>query len=293
MSDAVSRLRSFHRTVTQRIGALSDGYLGRGRPLAESRLLFEIGAEGAQIRDLRARLGLDSGFLSRLLRSLESQSLVKTTISKIDGRVRIASLTRAGRAELVQLNDLSDELAQSILEPLSGNQRQRLIAAAGEVEKLLQASAVILSVESPDHRDAGWCMEQYFQELNVRFSGGFDPRSSISAEPDELKPPHGYFVVARLFAHPVGCGALKLTGGGVGEIKRMWVSPQARGLGVARRVLNELERLARSARLEILRLETNKSLQEAQALYRSNSYVEVEPFNTEPYAHHWFEKRLA
>jgi ribosomal protein S18 acetylase RimI-like enzyme len=72
----------------------------------------------------------------------------------------------------------------------------------------------------------------------------------------------------------------------------MWTAPSARGLGIARRVLRRLETLAHEARLKRLRLETNRTLTEAQALYRAESYQEVKPFNAEPYAHHWFEKRL-
>jgi DNA-binding MarR family transcriptional regulator len=101
MSDLIPRVRSFHRTVTQRIGTLNHRYLARDRPLAESQLLFEIGTEGATVRELRARLGLDAGFVSRMLRSLEEEGLVTTVrLADEDGRVRFARLSRAGRAEL-------------------------------------------------------------------------------------------------------------------------------------------------------------------------------------------------
>jgi GNAT superfamily N-acetyltransferase len=113
---------------------------------------------------------------------------------------------------------------------------------------------------------------------------------SISANPDELTPPAGAFVIARLDGQPIGCGALKVTDRRIGEIKRMWVAGCARGLGVGRRILEALEQLAREFGLTILRLETNRTLHEAQALYRTSGYREVPPFNSEPYAHHWFEK---
>ena len=87
-----------------------------------------------------------------------------------------------------------------------------------------------------------------------------------------------------------GCGALKVKDRNIGELKRMWVRADARGLGVGRRILETLETLAREFGLGTLRLETNRTLKEAQALYRKCGYVEVEPFNDEPYAHHWFEK---
>jgi DNA-binding MarR family transcriptional regulator/GNAT superfamily N-acetyltransferase len=293
MHPAIRAIRSFHRIVTLRIGALNSSYLGRNRPLGESRVLFEIGAAGVPVRQLRARLALDSGFLSRTLRSLESAGLVATDKrAGDDGRVRFVRLTRAGRAELRKLNELSDELALSILAPLNSQQASRLATAMLEVERLLRASAVVLDVEKPSTRDAVWCLKQYFHELDGRFRAGFDPKLSISAAPRELSPPNGYFVVARLFSEPAGCGALKITSPDVGEIKRMWVAASARNLGIGRRILGKIEQIAQSRKLKLLRLETNESLREAQALYRTSGYREVDAFNDEPYAHHWFEKRL-
>ena len=291
-NERVRQVRSFNRTVTQRIGAVNDRFLGRNRPLGEARLLFEIGREGAEVRKLRARLALDSGYLSRLLRSLEHQGLVKATTAAADRRVRYAQLTRAGLGEVEELNRRSDEFANSILAPLSESQRDGLIAAMAEVERLLNASVVVIDVEAPTSPVARWCLDEYFCELAQRFEDGFDPGLSISADPDELTPPAGVFVVARIDGQPIGCGALKTNDRDVGEIKRMWVADSARGLGIGRRILEALEGHAQALGLSVLHLETNRSLKEAQALYRKYGYQEVEPFNDEPYAHHWFEKRL-
>src|SRR5215469_16906804 len=140
--DDVEKIRSFNRTVTRRLGVLNELYLGRDRPLVESRLLFEIGAEGASVRELRLRLGLDSGFASRLLRGLKRKKLVRTEPAGADGRVRVACLTRSGLAELERLNSLSDDLARSMLAPLSRDQAQRLVAAMGEVDRLLCAASI-------------------------------------------------------------------------------------------------------------------------------------------------------
>jgi GNAT superfamily N-acetyltransferase len=160
------------------------------------------------------------------------------------------------------------------------------------LEGLLRASAVELNIENPSSQDAVRCLERYFQELTARFRKGFDPALSNSAAADELTPPKGYLVVARLHGQAVACGALKVTDHMTGEVKRMWVAPHARGLGLGRRILRELERMARIRKLKILRLETNESLKEAQSLYRTSGYTEVDAFNDEPYAHHWFEKHL-
>lgn len=159
-------------------------------------------------------------------------------------------------------------------------------------ERLLAASAVDVRVEDPATPAAQLCLRSYFAELDSRFATGFDPRRSISADIEELTPPAGLLLVARLQDEPVGCGALKLHGIGPAEVKRMWVAPSARGVGVGRRILEQLERAARQRGVPVLRLETNRSLVEAIRLYRSAGYVDVGPFNDEPYAHHWFEKRL-
>lgn len=292
--DAVSiqRVRSFNRTVTERVGALDDRFLGRNRPLGESRLLWEIGIEGAEIRALRGRLALDSGYVSRLLRSLQREGLVVVEASPADRRVRLVRLTEAGLAERAELDRRSDDLALSFLEPLSESQRARLVAAMVEVERLLSASMVRFAVEDPTTADARWCLEQYFAELNSRFDAGFDPSLSIPADAHELTPPAGLLMIARLRQQPVGCGALKFHSGAPADLKRIWVAPIARGLGIGRRLLQELEQRAKATGASTVRLDTNRALREAIALYRNAGYQEVEPFNDEPYAHHWFEKRL-
>ncbi|MEU8357298.1 bifunctional helix-turn-helix transcriptional regulator/GNAT family N-acetyltransferase [Nonomuraea sp. NPDC048882] len=294
---AIGRVRRFQRTVTQRIGALNDGFLARGRALGQARVLWEIGAEGSEIRALRARLELDSGYMSRLLRSLEADGLVEVGGAGPDGRVRTARLTAAGLAERAELDRRSDEVAASILRPLSGTQRERLVAAMSEVERLLIASMVEVKVLDPRHPHARHCLRAYFAELARRFDDGYDPARGIPAGDEEVRLPAGMFLVAMLHAEPVGCVAVKLhpasrAGSGWAEIKRMWVDPTARRLGLGRRLLAEAEGRAAGHGARTLRLETNRALTEAVALYRAAGYEEVAAFNDEPYAHHWFEKRL-
>src|SRR6266576_927802 len=289
--DAIAQIRRFNRTVTQQIGVLEEHFLGRDRSLGASRLLFEIGANGMEVRQLRARLSLDSGYTSRLLRGLESEGLIRTARSSGDARVRCVKLTPAGRKELALLNRRSDQAAASLLSRLPEAQRPAFVAAMGAVERLLLASAVRLRVENPRGRRVQYCLGRYYEELAARFETGFDPARSIPLAATDLTPPQGFFVVATLNGEAVGCGALKCHPD-CGEIKRMWVAPPSRGLGIGKRILQRLEALARKRRLPLLRLETNKALTEAQALYRSSGYREVRPFNDEPYAHHWFEKSL-
>lgn len=289
---AIAQVRRFNRIVTQRVGALYDGYLGRERSLGEARLLWEIGPDGRDVRWLRQRLGLDSGYLSRLLRSLESAGLVTVGAKESDRRIRVAQLTPAGLAERAILDGRSDDLAQSMLEHLTETQQTRLVAAMAEVEKLLTAAMVEVGPIDPADARAQGCLRSYVRELDRRFEGGFDPAQSISAAENEMRPPNGLFLLASLHGDPIGCGALKLHDAAPAEIKRMWVAESVRGLGVGRRLLAELESHAARRSARCVRLETNRSLVEAINLYRSSGYREVAAFNHEPYAHHWFEKDI-
>ena len=288
----INQVRRFNRTVTQRIGALGDAFLARDRPLGQARVLWEIGSHGSDIKALRSRLDLDSGYLSRLLRALEGDGLVVVEPNGADARVRTARLTRHGLAERAELDRRSDEAAAGILEPLSARQRERLVTAMAEVERLLAASAVRVTGCDPRHPGARRAVRAYVTELADRFEAGFDPALSISATNDEMSPPAGLFLLATLHGEPAGCGALKFRPGAPTEIKRMWVAPEARGLGLGRRLLAELEARAAARGARTLRLETNRALAEAISLYRSAGYREVAAFNDEPYAHYWFEKTL-
>jgi DNA-binding MarR family transcriptional regulator/GNAT superfamily N-acetyltransferase len=288
----IDQVRRFNRTVTQRIGALDDAFLSRDRPLGQARVLWEIGPDGTDVKRLRSRLDLDSGYLSRLLRSLESDGLVVVEPNEADGRVRTARLTGAGLAERAELDRRSDQVAATILEPLSARQRDRLTTVMTEVGRLLAASSVQITACDPRDPEARRAVRAYVTELARRFDEGFDPAHSISAADEEISPPAGLFLIATLHSDPVGCGALKFHPGAPAEIKRMWVAAEVRGLGLGRRLLAELETRAAASGVRTLRLETNRALAEAISLYRSAGYREVAAFNDEPYAHHWFEKTL-
>jgi DNA-binding MarR family transcriptional regulator len=289
----VEQVRRFNRVVTERVGALGDRFLGRPRPLGEARLLWEIGRAGREVRLLRSRLGLDSGYLSRLLRSLEAAGLVEVSPSRHDARIRVARLTPAGRRERAALDKRADELAGSLLAHLTAEQRQRLVAAMREVERLLVAASARIAAVDPEHPDARYCLTEYAAELNRRSTRRFDPSVGATALPHELRPPAGQFFVAYLHGEPIGCGGVKHHASAPAEIKRMWLAPRARGLGLGRRLLGTLEGCAREGGARVAHIETSAVLNEALALYRSSGWVEVAPFNDEPFADHWFEKQLA
>ena len=284
----VDQVRRFNRVVTERVGALNDRFLGLARPLGEARLLWEVGTDGCDVRLLRSRMGLDSGYVSRLLRSLEAAGLVEVTSSLADRRIRVARLTAAGRRERAKLNKRADELAQSLLAPLTAEQQEQLLAAMRDVERLLIAASVKMSPVDPEHPDARYCLAEYVAELSRRSTRPV----GNTALPHQVRPPAGQFFVAYLHSGAIGCGAVKHHRDAPAEIKRMWIAPEARGLGLGRRLLETLEECALANGARTAHIETGAVLTEALCLYRSAGWVEVPPFNDEPFADHWFEKEL-
>ncbi len=144
----------------------------------------------------------------------------------------------------------------------------------------------------PAHPEAKRCLQRYFSELDERFDTGFDLSTSIASDHSGFRPPSGRFLIGETAGRAVACGGLYRTGPDVAYIKRMWVDPDARGMGLGRRMLEALEASAREMGCGTAQLETHASLETAIRLYRSAGYREVAPFNDEPYAHYWFEKRL-
>ncbi len=260
--------------------------------MGEARLLWEVGTSGAEVRELRQRLGLDSGYTTRLLGSLEHQGLVVRAPDPRDGRVRWVRLTVAGERERAELDRRSDAFAASLLAPLTDEQRADLLAAMGTVERMVIRAQLTIAEEPAESGDVRWCFTRYFAELDERFEGGFDLSRSLRANPIDLAPPAAVVLVARLRGAPAGCGVLKRLDGGIAELKRVWVVPHARGHGIGARLIAELERRAAAEEMTLVRLETNRALPEAISMYRRAGYVEVPAFNDEPFAHHWFQKQI-
>ena len=226
------------------------------------------------------------------MRALEADGLVCVEPSPSDRRVRIARLTPTGLSERALLDKRSDELAASILAPLDPGQRNELVAAMQTVQPLLMTAVIEIRTVDPTDRDAVRCVRAYFAELDRRSESGFDPGAGISAEPHELVPPAGRFLIAYLRSEPAGRGAVKHHPGGPSELK-LHVGRRVRArAGIGRRLLAALEACAAGSGASTVRLETNRALVQAVAMYRSTGYVEVPPSNHEPFAHHWFEKQL-
>jgi DNA-binding MarR family transcriptional regulator/GNAT superfamily N-acetyltransferase len=296
MSDPVAVVRRFNRSYTQRIGVLDDSFLGLGMPLGPARLLFEIGVAPATApgllttQTLRARLGLDSGYLSRLLRRLEEEDLVNVTPDPGDRRRRQVSLTEAGRERWNELERRSDEQARLIVDPLTERQRERLARALSEADLLVRAATVRFEPVDPASPPARDVVGRYFAEIGRRF--GFDPSDETERDALLLVPPTGVFVVALSDGVPVACGGLLAIAPHVGELKRMWVHDDWRGAGLGSRLLRHLEDQARESGHDTVRLDTNAALAEAIGMYQRAGYRAIDRYNDNPWATHFFEKRL-
>jgi DNA-binding MarR family transcriptional regulator len=282
---AAQAVRRFNRTYTQRIGVLEDSFLGLGLPLGSARLLFEVGLTGtAGVGELRERLGLDSGYLSRLLRDLESRGLALTEPDPADRRRRVVRLTPPGQALRRRLDERSEDLAERLVAPLTERQRERLVEALATADLLVRAATVTLREVDPGGPLASAAVGHYLAELAERFPRGFDPGAP---------PPLEVVTVATSDAVAVACGGLQEIAPGVDEVKRMWVDPGWRGAGLGSRLLRHLEDVARDRGRGVVRLDTNGTLTEAIAMYEKAGYRRIERYNDNPYAEAFFEKVLS
>jgi len=287
---AIARVRRFNRAVTVEVGALDTSFLGRGRPLGAARILNSVGRGITDVGRLRDSLGLDSGLASRLLRSLEDEGLVETVAHPRDGRRRVVRLTAAGRREFRAYEKLSDARAEAIL--ARHPHPDALLAAMDLIAVALQRDRIAIEQADPRSAPARECLQAYYDELGRRFASGFDVSLSRDPDADDMLAPRGAFLLAWSDGLPVGCVGLKNGGAQAAEVKRLWVAPSARGLGLARRLMDAVEDAARALGLPLLRLDTNRALPEAIELYRKTGWREIPRFNDDPYPDMFFEKRL-
>jgi len=286
-------LRRFNRAWSQRVGLLEESYLGQGRSLGASRLLFEIGRDGAGVLELRRRLGLDSGYLSRLLRGLEEERLVDVRPDPTDQRRRVVVPTGKGRRAIERLERRSEERVPALVEPLGRSQRRRLHEALATADRLIRAATCEIEVVDISSDEARRAVHSYFAEIDERFDGGFDPAVGATTDDEAMAPPDGAFLVARVDGAVVACGGVQRQASTIAEVKRMWVDPEWRGCGLGVRLLAALEAEALRLGYREVCLDTNGTLTEAIAMYDAAGYRRISRYNDNPYAQAWFAKRLS
>lgn len=291
MLSDIARLRRFNRAVTREVGALDHSYLGRGRPLGAARVLqlvTEVGIDVARIRDW---LALDSGLMSRLLRSLEEEGLVITATDPVDRRRRIARLTPAGAAENAAYRDIGHAAAEATL-ARAGGQTAALLQAMDLIATQLLHDVTEIVEADPDTPEALGCLAAYYGLLVEAI-----PDLPIDKLPLPLpdaaayRPPQGVFLLALSDGMPVGCVSLRPLEGVEAEVKRLWVHPDARGQGLARRLMAALETRARAMGYQRLKLDSNSALTDAITLYRRMGWADCAPYTSFP-ADVWMTKPL-
>ena len=289
--DPIAHLRRFNRAVTREVGALDTSFLGRGRPLGMARVLQLVSAEGTDVALIRDRLGLDSGLMSRFLRSLEREGLITTASDTADRRRRIARLTATGGAEMAAYDSIGRDRAARLI-ARAGSRADDVVAAMDLIATLLNRDQLAIRPADPDAPEALFCLKSYFNELAARIPGLDTGKFPVpDPQADSYRPPRGRFLVAWSDDLPVACVSLRPLEATTAEVKRLWVHDSARGQGLARRMMTAIEDEARAMGVQRLKLDTNSALTAALALYRATGWHDTAPYTGAP-ADIWLEKSL-
>jgi DNA-binding MarR family transcriptional regulator/GNAT superfamily N-acetyltransferase len=280
----IADLRRFNRFYTQKIGVLAEGLLKSPFLLSEARVLYELAREEPLTATrLGTQLGLDPGYLSRMLRSFERRGLIRRTPSRSDRRLRLLSLTAQGRAAFALLDARSHDQIGTVLHDLSEDQQIRLVAAAGTIERLLDPDSedrapYLLRPHRPG--DMGWITQRHgalyaqeygwdiqfealVAEIVAKFIRTFNPRRECC-------------LIAEKDGENVGSVVLVEEAATVAKLRLLLVEPKARGLGIGVRLVRECLRFARQAGYRTVRLWTNSVLVAARRLYEREGFCLIE-----------------
>ena len=290
--EQVSAMREFNRFYTARLGLLRRRHLDGEFSLTEARMLYEIGSSPElTASSLRNTLGLDAGYISRLLALLTRRKLVRQTVSKEDGREKLLTLTSTGERKVAQLNEQSALQILRLLETLSAADRESLIESLSKVRSILsedQKNAVRIVRLLKANDDASRLLEEYYDAVGVV------QRDTPEAIQKIIDDTSSGMWIAYLQERAVGCVVLRaLTSMQfTGECKRLYVQPEARGNGVANALLDAQEAFARSKGLQWIYLDSYDDLKAAIALYRKRGYLSCERYNDNPQATVFLRKKI-
>ena len=291
----VERVRRFNRFYTERIRVLDEAFLGSPFSLTEARVLYELASRGrTTATEIGRELGLDKGYLSRLLRGLRRQRLVASGSSKKDGRVNVLQLTEKGRAVFADLNARSHSDIGSILGTLPPAGQRRLVGDMRDIERLLKApppgdGPQIIRPHVPG--DLGWIVHRHgalyweerqwdprFEALVARVVADFADRQDRKRE---------MCWIAEVGGEPVGSVMITRSNGddGAAKLRLLLVEPRARGRGIGRQLLEEALEFARRARYRKVALWTVAGLDAAQRLYERAEFKKVHEEPLEAFGH--------
>lgn len=278
--ERIGAVRRFNRFYTRQIGALGEGHLDTPFSLTEARVVYELAQrETATATELGQELGLDAGYLSRILRGFQERGLIDRRPSESDARQTRLSLTGAGRAAFAQLDTAARRDVGAMLNALPGVEQDRLVRAMGTVERVLGAApepAEPYVLRAPRAGDLGWVVQVHGQLYDrefgwdVRFEGliadviggyvrGFDPTRE-----------RGW--IAERNGENVGCVFVMRGTDEVARLRLLVVDPGARGLGIGARLVDECVRFSRDAGYRTLSLWTNSVLLSARRIYEAKGF---------------------
>lgn len=289
-SDYIAAVRRFNRFYTRQIGILQKGYLGSPFSLAEVRVIYELAQRDQTTASaLNSELGLDPGYLSRLLRNIGKRGLIQRTPSPHDGRQSLLALTEQGRAEFATYNARSDADIGALLEILTPPDQARLVKAMAAIEHLLGAAPPASTpylLRPHQSGDMGWIVQQHgllyareyawderFEGLVAGIAAGFIEHFNRQRE---------RCWIAEIDGEPVGSVMLVEKSAAVAKLRLLLVLPQARGFGIGRRLVDECSRFARQAGYRKIILWTNSVLVAARRIYQQAGYrlIESEPHHS-------------
>ncbi|MBV8120961.1 MAG: MarR family transcriptional regulator [Alphaproteobacteria bacterium] len=286
----VAELRRFNRFYTQKIGVLEEGLLDSPFSLTEARVLFELAsAKQPTAAQLGKELGIDLGYLSRILRGFERRGLICRTPSPSDRRLGLLSLTASGRSAFAELDLRSQAAIAVLLRDLHDEDQSRLVAAARTIERVLDGRASVgPGYLLRPHRagDLGWVVSRhgalYAQEygLNVEFEALV---AEIAAKfLRNFKPQREFCWIAETEGENVGSVMLVEDTDAVAKLRLLLVEPHARGHGIGSRLVQECLRFAREARYQRVSLWTNSVLLAARRLYEKSGFrmVDAQPHHS-------------
>ncbi len=288
-SDRVSAVRAFNRFYTATIGALGEGFLGTPYSLAEARVLYELAQSPARdSADVRRALRIDAGYLSRILARFERRGLIERERSDADRRRHVVRLTARGREEFAVLDDRSRDEVEGLLAPLPEEDRRRLVTAMETVRGILHSPGAEAGIElrPPRSGDFGWVVQRH-GVLYAREYGWDEHFEALVAS-----------IVARFIQHydpqrercwlaerdgaVVGCVFLVKQSKTVAKLRLLLVEPEARGLGIGTRLVDECVRFARAGGYRKVTLWTNDVLHAARHIYEAAGFrlVHAEPHHS-------------
>ena len=269
----VAAVRAFNRFYTRRLGMLGNGLLGTAHPLPQARVLYELGQRPVTaVADLRAALELDAGYLSRLLTSLETGGLVRRERDESDGRRQEVRLTDAGVNAFKQLDERSKAEIGELLERLSDGEQRRLLSAMHVLEDAWDGRPRReVALRAPGPGDLGWVIQRHgvLYEREYGFDHTFEALVAqiVAGYAERADTAHERAWIADVAGEPAGCVFCTRKDAATAQLRLLLVEPDARGMGIGARLVEQCVEFAEQAGYTSMALWTQSILEEAHRLY--------------------------